>query len=301
MKARIIFHLAAVVVLTATVAAAQSPKDKANPAQTSTSQERQQSVPSVSEREASTGMASGRRQHQPVTITAREASSGMATGRKTDSQDHESNSPSAFESGVTTAREASSGMATGRRSGSIVVLEHDSVTTAREASSGMATGRQVSGDPHEYVNSRNSAHATESLDAGSKDAAKMSKAQSNPMYKDSGMQGTNPLYQGKDKTAAPPSGGNGSKPAGNTKTARMARAIPAPGTTSRRSNVSLSDGNPPPTRGGLSVLAFHFRGSVPRPGCIYSNFRKRCTGYDGAGRLTLNLPVGPRSDGACCS
>jgi hypothetical protein len=179
LKPRIIFHVVAVIVLAVTVAAAQSPKDKEKPAQTDQSQTRESVSPSVSERETSTGVASGRRQHQPVTITARETSSGMATGR---------------------------------RSGSVIILDNDSVTTAREASSGMATGKAVSGDPHEYLDSRNSAHATESLDGGSKDAGKMSKAQSNPLYKDGGMEGTNPLYQGKDKTAAPPSG-NGSKPA----------------------------------------------------------------------------------------
>ena len=129
----------------------------------------------------------------------------MATGRKSGSVivlDSES---------VTTARETGSGMATGRRSGSIIVHNDDSEITAREAGTGMATGKQSAQfNPREY--SRNSAHAMESLDAGSKDAGKMSQAQSNPLYKDSGMQGTNPLYQGKDRTAAPPSGGTGSKP-----------------------------------------------------------------------------------------
>jgi hypothetical protein len=178
LKARIMFHVGAVVVLAAVVAAAQAPKDKSKPAQTSASQDRQSSAPSVSERETSTGMASGRRQHQPAIITAREASSGMATGRK---------------------------------SGSVIMQDRESVTPARETGSALPSGKAVSGDPHVNENARNSAHATESLDAGSKDAAKLSQVQSNPMYKDSGLQGTNPLYQGKDKTAAPPSG-NGSKP-----------------------------------------------------------------------------------------
>jgi len=77
------------------------------------------------------------------------------------------------------------------------------VVTARETGSGMATGKRVSGDPHEYLKSRNSAHATDDLD--SKDAEKLSEAQSNPMYKDGGLQGSNPPYQGKDRTAVPPS------------------------------------------------------------------------------------------------
>jgi hypothetical protein len=188
------FHVGAVVVLAAAVAAAQAPKDKSKPAQASASQDRQSSAPSVSEREMSTGMATGRRQHQPVTITARESSQ-----------------PSVSELGVVSAREASSGMATGRKSGSVIAHDRDSVTTARESGSGLPTGKAVSGDPHVNENARNSAHATESLDAASKDAAKLSEAHSNPMYKDNGLQGTNPLYQGKDKMSAPPSG-NGPKP-----------------------------------------------------------------------------------------
>jgi hypothetical protein len=179
LKARIVFHVAAVVVLAAAVAAAQTQKDKAKPSQTGASQEPQSSTPSVSEREMSSGMASGRRQHQPVTVTAREASSGMATGRKSDS---------------------------------VILQDRESVTPARDSGSALPTGRQVSSDPHVSENARTSAHATESLDAASKDAAKLSQAQSNPMYKDGGSQGTNPLYQGKDRTAAPPSSGNGSKP-----------------------------------------------------------------------------------------
>ena len=179
MKARIVFHVAAVVVLAAAVAAAQTPKENAKPSQTGASQDRQSSTPSVSEREMSSGMASGRRQQQPATITAREASSGMATGRK---------------------------------SGSVIVQDSESVTPARESGSALPTGREVSGDPHADENARTSAHASESLDAASKDAAKLSQAQSSPMYKDGGNQGTNPLYQGKDRMAAPPSSGNVSKP-----------------------------------------------------------------------------------------
>lgn len=179
MKPRIIFHAAAVALLAAVVAAAQSPQDKQKPAQSGEPQSRQASIPSISEREAATGMASGRRQHQPVTVTAREASSGMATDRK---------------------------------SGSVIVLDNDSVTNAREAGSAMAAGKIVSGDPHENLNSRNSAHASEALDAGAKDAGKMSESQSNPLYKDGGAKGSNPLYEGEDRTAAPTTGA-GTKPA----------------------------------------------------------------------------------------
>lgn len=179
MKPRIVFHVVAVLVIAAAVAAAQSPKDQKQD-QSSSTQSRQASIPSVSEREAGSGMATGKRQHQPVTITARETGSGMATGRK---------------------------------SGSVVAADFNSVTTARETGSGMATGKQVSGDPHENTDERNSAHATESLDAGSKHAANMSSAQSNPLYKDGGMQGSNPLYENKDKNRTGAPSGNGSKPA----------------------------------------------------------------------------------------
>lgn len=208
MKLRLAFHVVSVFVLAAVVAAAQAPNDKAKPAQTNAN--RQSSTPSISEREASSGMATGRRQHQPVTITAREAGSGMATGRRMDAPESESATPAATsDSGVTTARETGSGMATGRKSGSVIMHDREPDTAARETGSGMATGKRYSTDP--YVEERNSAHATESLDAASKDAAKMSQAQSNPLYKGDGLAGTNPLSQGKSRAAAPPSG-NGSKP-----------------------------------------------------------------------------------------
>ena len=184
MKARLVFHVAAVVVLAVAVAAAQSPTDKQKTAESNQTHSREASVPSVSERETGTGIATGKRQHQP-TITARETGSGMATGRMDAVLNQESGQPSVPEAGI----------------------------TARETGRGMATGKQAAQfNPREY--SRNSAHATESLpvDGESKHAGQMSQAQSNPMYKGSGAEGTNPLYQGKDKSAAPPASGNGSKP-----------------------------------------------------------------------------------------
>ena len=205
MKAKIVFHVGAVIVLAAVVAAAQSPKDKSKPGQPATSQDRQYSAPSVSERETGSGMATGKRQHQPVVISHEMAVDSTSTG-------HGPAQTATYESGVTTARETGSGMATGRRSGSVIIMNDDSDIAARDAASGMATGKRVSGDPHENLNSRNSAHATESLDVDSKHKGNMSNVQSNPMYKDRGMQGTNPLYEGKDRTAAPPSS-NGSQPA----------------------------------------------------------------------------------------
>jgi hypothetical protein len=124
----------------------------------------------------------------------------------------EAGSTHALEGAVVSARETGSGMATGRRSGSVVALDRASVTTARETSTGMATGKRVSGDPHEYVERRNSAHASVSLDGDSKDPVNPSEVQSTPLYKDGSTKGSNPLYEGKDRTAAPPSN-NGSKPA----------------------------------------------------------------------------------------
>jgi hypothetical protein len=98
-------------------------------------------------------------------------------------------------------REAQSGQASGRKSGSVIAVD-------REASSGMASGRRQ----HEPVlaatdKSLGSAHAIESVttpepptDAKSDQTQK---ASSNPLYKDKGVAGTNPLYEAKDKQAAP--------------------------------------------------------------------------------------------------
>ena len=81
----------------------------------------------------------------------------------------------------------------------------------REAQSGMATGRRQ----HQPIltvadDSRNSAHASESLSAEQtvgKSKGNMQNVSSNPMYKDNTMSGNNPLYEPKDKQAAPNTGG----------------------------------------------------------------------------------------------
>jgi stringent starvation protein B len=164
LKPKIVFHVVAVVVLAAVVAAAQSPEPKQKRTQTS---------------DAQSEKASGVPASKAAALSARESGSGMATGRK---------------------------------SGSVIAADRESVTTARETGSGMATGKRVSGDPHEYLEPHTSAHEAVSLDGGSKDAGKMSEAQSNPLYKDGGSKGSNPLYEGKDRTAPPPSG-TGLKPA----------------------------------------------------------------------------------------
>jgi hypothetical protein len=186
MKVRILFHGVAVVALVATVvAAAQTPSTPKKPAGAAPTQsaDRQSSAPSISEREASSGMATGKRQYKPISITA---------GR-------ESSAPSVSE------REVGSGMATGRKSGSVMAAD-------REAQSGMASGRRQ----HQPIltvaeESRTSAHATESLSVAEPAAdskGNMQGVSSNPMYKDNTMSGNNPLYESKDKQAAPNAGGS---------------------------------------------------------------------------------------------
>jgi hypothetical protein len=80
MKARIIFHGVAILVLLATVAAAQTPGKPASTAPTGQSADRQSSSPSVSEvtmdneqargREAASAMATGRSPHLPLSSAA---------------------------------------------------------------------------------------------------------------------------------------------------------------------------------------------------------------------------------------
>lgn len=80
MKARIIFHGVAILVLVATVAAAQTPGKPATTAPTGQLADRESNSPSVSDvtmgseqargREASSAMATGRRPHQPVLSAA---------------------------------------------------------------------------------------------------------------------------------------------------------------------------------------------------------------------------------------
>lgn len=118
--------------------------------------------------------------------------------------------------------EDSNAQSTDRKSGSVVAADFDH-KTAREAGSGVATGRRqyqpfATRENNADQDARNSAHATESVDGApmgkneltqeseyyAKNRGKMGSAQSNPMYKESKMGGTNPLYEGKDKTAAAP-------------------------------------------------------------------------------------------------
>lgn len=182
LKTRIVFHGVAVLFLLAVVAAAQEPKDKKNPAPAPQSSGRESSTPSVSEREAASGMATGRKSGSVVVL------------------DRESSQPSVSEAGIS-AREASSGMATGRKSGAIHSADFNrSVSTARETGSGMATGRmakpsQTNSDGNS--SSRNSAHATESIEAADTD-----QVHTNPLYTPRGNEEANPLAQSKTKPAA---------------------------------------------------------------------------------------------------
>ena len=137
------------------------------PATSKTVKPRDAASGQASGRDVQTGMSTGRRQYQP--ISTREASAAPTNPDATNS--------------VQTAREASSGMATGRKSGSVIAA-----------------------DFNYDRNAKNSGHATEKLDVAPEGTgeAKPSTMSSNPMYKDNGNVGENPLYQGKDKTAAAP-------------------------------------------------------------------------------------------------
>ena len=210
---------AAAFLMLAVLAVAQAP------ATSKTAKPRDAASGQASGRDVQTGISTGRRQYQPISTreasaaptnpeattsvqTAREASSGMATGRREAA------------SGQASGREAQSGMATGRRQYQPLPIRDasaaptspeatNSVQTAREASSGMATGRKsgsVIAADFDYKNAKNSGHATEKLDVAPEGTgnAKPSPVSSNPMYKDGGNVGENPLYQGKDKTAAAP-------------------------------------------------------------------------------------------------
>ena len=157
MKARIVFHGVAVLVLLTTVAAAQTPAKPAKPAPAGQSADRESSSPSVSE-VTMANKSTTERKSGSVIVLDRDAASGKASGR-----------------------EVSSGMATGRR-------QHEPMVLATDKSLG-------------------SAHATESLAAPAQaDTAKGSQLQNastNPMYKDNTSAGNNPLYESKDKQAAP--------------------------------------------------------------------------------------------------
>lgn len=183
MKARMIFHGVAILVLLTTVAVAQTPVKPAKSAPAGQSANRESSAPSVSEITMSNKQTPERKSGS-VIVLDREATTGQASGR-----------------------EASSGMATGRRQHEPVLLESDkslgSAASSRETSSGMATGRRQY-QPVVISNDKSSAHATESLAAPAQaDTTEMQNASKNPMYKDNKSTGSNPLYESKDKLAAP--------------------------------------------------------------------------------------------------
>ncbi len=173
MKARLIFHGAAVVLLVATVAAAQAPKEPAKKATASQSSTRESSVPSVSEY---------------------------------------------ANSSVQTAREASSGMATGRR-------QHEPIAVSADKSLG-------------------SAHATESVATAAPAAETVS---SNPLHKGNQTAGTNPLYESKEKQAAPSSGASTDVVEYKDGEDGTTRSRPGNNKTSK-AKPTTGSGAPPPSR-----------------------------------------------------
>ena len=95
-----------------------------------------------------------------------------------------------------------------RKSGSIIVLDKNASSATREAGSGQATGRRQHDPAIQTTNSRNSAHATESMDAHS--STGNAQVHTNPLYEDSGKSGSNPMYEsGKQAIAKPNSSASG--------------------------------------------------------------------------------------------
>jgi hypothetical protein len=133
-----------------------------------------------SPRDLATGQASGKRMHKPMMVA--DPADGAAA------QD------------VTTAREASSGMATGKTAQAPTGTHHDAVIhrdlAARDAASGQAAGQtELRESPSKASLGKTS--AVDDWNAQNKNS--MSGAQSNPMYKDNTMSGTNPLYESSQK------------------------------------------------------------------------------------------------------
>ncbi len=118
MKARIIFHGVAILVLLTTVAVAQTPVKPAKPAPASQSADRESSAPSVSEVTMGNKQTTDRKSGS-VIVLDREAASGHASGR-----------------------EASSGMATGRRQYQPVVISNDKSLGSAHATEPLAAPSQ---------------------------------------------------------------------------------------------------------------------------------------------------------------
>jgi hypothetical protein len=124
------------------------------------------------------------------TVQPREASSGQAAGMAVD---HAGDN-----TGATNAQGATAGPsapdAAQRKSGSIIVLD-------REGAAQRKNGSIIHADFPRSAD-RSSAHATESLSPSNKAGTG-----ENPLYKDGGKSGNNPLYEGKDAANSKPGTG----------------------------------------------------------------------------------------------
>lgn len=115
--------------------------------------------------------------------------------------------------GAATQRDQATGLASGKRMHKPMLMTTQDVSaqgvvSPRDVATGQASGRQ--GIVHRDLATRNSADAQEAAqsevpsarETGSGMATgRMSATHSNPTYKDSGMSGNNPLYQGSSRTA----------------------------------------------------------------------------------------------------
>jgi len=119
------------------------------------------------------------------TVQPREASSGQAAGMAVDH--------AGGNAGATAGPSAPD--AAQRKSGSIIVLDREGAAAQRKDGSIVHADFPRSAD-------RNSAHATESLSPSNKAGTA-----ENPLYKDGGKSGNNPLYEGKDAANSKPGTG----------------------------------------------------------------------------------------------
>lgn len=143
--------------------------------------------------------AVGQAQVEHQVKSARESGSGMATGKKADAQHLKSDG--IVHRDLATRQPAP-----------------ESTPAPREAGSGMATGKRQS---------------TAQEQMQSKPRNKMQGAQSNPLYKDDGKSGTNPMYEGSQRNGGSADADNGDSSDPQTKA----------GVSTSRSNVRSGGSN----------------------------------------------------------